>query len=52
MVVDLGFLPLIRAGLYNRPMIVLGTFDHVMPDGSLEMGVISLLVQEMEKESP
>jgi glycosyltransferase involved in cell wall biosynthesis len=32
-----AFLPLIRARLYNRPMIVLGTFDHVTADGSLEM---------------
>lgn len=32
-----AFLPLIWAGLYHRPMIVLGVIDHVMPDGSLEM---------------
>jgi len=31
-----AFLPLIRAGLYRRPMVVLGVFDHVMADGSLE----------------
>jgi glycosyltransferase involved in cell wall biosynthesis len=32
-----AFLPLLRARLYNRPIIVLGTFDHVMADGSVEM---------------
>lgn len=32
-----AFLPLIRAKFWRRPMVVLGTFDHVLPDGSLEM---------------
>lgn len=31
-----AFFPLLRAKLAHRPVIVLGTFDHVLPDGTLQ----------------
>ena len=31
-----AFFPLLRAKLGRKPLIVLGTFDHVLPDGKLE----------------
>lgn len=32
-----AFFPLLRAKLHKAPIIVVGVFDHVLPDGSLEM---------------
>jgi glycosyltransferase involved in cell wall biosynthesis len=31
-----AFAPLIKAKLVGKPVIIVGTFDHIMPDGSLE----------------
>jgi len=32
-----AFVPLIRAKLRGKPVVIVGTFDHVMPDGKLQI---------------
>ena len=32
-----AFVPLIRAKLLGKPVVIVGTFDHVMPDGNLQV---------------
>ena len=32
-----AFVPLIRARLFGKPVVIVGAFDHVMPDGNFQI---------------